>query len=209
MLTKALGWGCGYLHLQLKDHNDAAFHLHDLLQSFIASSEFGHGECGGDADGGHEDVRLGAPAKSQLFVQWQTKASIGLWQFPYSGIGEVRDCLRLQRWSLRELRAAIDTVWLQREVLGFGRADVYSDGNREEWQEHQNQQAIGKPHPGKRTSKKWAYNIAAQSIWLQFSKFLLEVCQFQAQDLFITTYNWVHFSQVRMKSTVGNSLERV
>lgn len=42
--------------------------LHDLMQRLIAGSQFGHGKCGGDTNGGHEDVGLGGPAENQLFV---------------------------------------------------------------------------------------------------------------------------------------------
>lgn len=105
--------------------------LHDLLQRVVAGSQFGHGERGGDADGGHEDVVLGAPAAAQPFVQGQGEAAVGVRQLPYSGVGGLREGLGLGAQLLR-FRFAVDAARLQGEVFGLGAADVQEFSGRDQ-----------------------------------------------------------------------------
>ena len=124
---------------------------HDLLQRLVAGSQFGHGERGGDADGGHEDIGLGGLVEGQLFVQRQGEATVGLRQLPHPGIGGLGDRLG-DRLGLRGralgVGAAVDAARLQRQVFGFGAADVWTDGEGDQRQERQNRQPIGGLHPG-------------------------------------------------------------
>lgn len=112
--------------------------LHDLLQRLATGSQFGHGEGGGDADGGHEDVGLGGLVEGQLFVQRQGEAAVGLRQLPHSGVGGLRNRLRLRGRAFLGVRTPVDAAWLQGEVFGFSSADVRMVGQRDKRQECQN-----------------------------------------------------------------------
>lgn len=125
--------------------------LHDLFQCLVAGSQFSHGECGGDTDGGHEDVGLGGLAEGQLFVQREGEAAVGLRQLPHSGVGGLGDHLGLLGQSRAHVGAAVDAARLQRELLRFCAADVWMDSKRDERQEHQDTQPIRSPHPAETT----------------------------------------------------------
>lgn len=124
-------------------------HLHDLLQGLVAGSQFGHGESGGDADGGHENVVPRRLAQGQLFVQRQGEAAVGLGQLPHSGVGGLREHFGLLGRVLGGLRigAPVDAAGLQREVFGFGAADVRKPGDRERRQRRHKHQPVSSPHP--------------------------------------------------------------
>lgn len=130
--------------------------LHDLLQRLVAGSQFGHGEGGGDADGGHEDVGLGGLAESELFVQRQREAAVSLRQLPHSRVGGLGDRLRLRGrilWAVR-VGTPVDAARLEGEVSGFSTADVRLD-SEDERQECQNQQPISSPHSEQRANQRF------------------------------------------------------
>lgn len=125
--------------------------LHQLLQGLVAGSQLGHGEGGGDADGGHDDVVLGGPADGHLFVQRQSKAAVGLGQLPDPGVGGLRDGLLSGRLRAVGVRAAVYAARLQGQVLGLSAADVQHI-SRHQGQGRQDQQPIGGLHSEERRS---------------------------------------------------------
>lgn len=125
----------------MKLHRDAPpANLHDLLQSSVAGSQLGHGKGGGDADGRHEDVLLGFPADSQVFVERQGEVTVGLGQLPHPWVGRLWNHLGLWRVVLGGLQigAAVAATWFERKVLGFGVADVHMLSQHDRGEESQN-----------------------------------------------------------------------
>lgn len=124
-------------------------HLHQLLQGLVAGAQLGHGEGGGDADGGHEDVVLGGPAEGHLFVERQREAAVGLGQLPDAGVGGLGDGLRGGRLRAVGVGAAVDAARLQGQVPGLGAADVQHISRRQ-GQGRQDQQPPGGLRSGQR-----------------------------------------------------------
>lgn len=122
--------------------------LHDLLQRVTAGAQLGHGEGSGDADGGHEDVGLWAPAEGQMFVECQGEAAVGLGQLPHSGVGRLRDGLHSGLFRGFGVWAAVDAARLQGKVSWFGTTDVRQVGG-DKWQHRQKHQPVRSPHSGR------------------------------------------------------------
>ena len=66
-----------------------------MLQSLIASSQFGHGKGCGDANGRHEYVGVARLVLGQLLVEGEGEESVGLGQLPDPRVGGLWDLLRL------------------------------------------------------------------------------------------------------------------